>query len=57
MQLLFPQLIMAERFSLESVVDFFSGCNNSICEYIADGSDDGFEVMEDNGDVFAAVSG
>ena len=43
---------MANRFSLASVVDFFSGYDNSICEYIAEGSDDDFKVMEDNGNVF-----
>ena len=43
---------MAKGFSLESVVDFFSGYDNSISEYIAEGSDDDLEVMEDNGIVF-----
>ena len=33
-------------------MDFLSGYDNSISEYIAEGSDDDFEVMEDKGNVF-----
>ena len=46
---------MATRFSLESAVDFFPGYDISISEYIAEGSDDEFEVMEDNGNVFNLI--
>ena len=38
--------------ALERVVAFFSGYDNSVSEDIAEGSDDDFEVMEDNGNVF-----
>ena len=33
-------------------MDNFFGYVNSLSEYIAVGSDDDFEVMEDNGNVF-----
>ena len=42
---------MAKRFSLESVSGFFTGYDNRISDYIAEGSDDDLEVMEDNGNV------
>ena len=33
-------------------MDFFSGYDKSFSEYIAEGSDEDLEVMEDNGNVF-----
>ena len=45
---------MANRFSLESC-GLFPGYVNSICDYIAVGSDADLEIMEDNGNVLNLI--